>query len=309
MSRKVTRHESPEPLFDEAFLRRLEYLYIVARKVFVGRLRADRRSRRIGAGVEFADFRQYCPGDDFRCVDWNIYARCDRLVLRLFEEQEDLMVYLLLDASGSMGRPRPGKFDYSRRVAAALAYIALANLDRVSIVPFSTGPAPTLSSRRGKGQIFRVFDFLTRLSPAGGTDMTASVRRFVHEHTHRGLVVVISDFFDPPPRRGDPAGYEEALKLLRYNGHEVFVVQVCDTSDARPDLVGDLRLVDVETLTSRPATVTKAVLRDYERGFDDYRRTLERFCTSQGTGCVSTLTDVPVEDLILGVFRQGKFLH
>ncbi len=296
------RVEPVDALFDEAFLKKLEYLYIVSKKVFVGQLRADRRSRRLGSGQEFADFRPYRPGDDLRYLDWSVYGRLDRLILRLFEEQEDLMVHLLLDVSASMKSTGGEKFNYVRRVAAALSYVALANLDRVSIVPFAREPQDTLSPRRGKGQIFSVFAFLSKLQPAGETDMTRSVRRFVQEHPRRGLVVLLSDFFAP-------GGYEEAIKLLRYNGHEVFVLQVCQTREARPDMTGELRLVDAETGRHRPANVTAAVLRDYQAAFVEHGRGLERFCLEQQTGCVRTLTDVPFEELVLGVFRRGKFLH
>ena len=291
-----------ETLFDETFLKKLEYLYIVSKKVFIGRLRADRRSRRLGSGQEFADFREYRPGDDLRHLDWSVYGRLDRLILRLFEEQADLMVHLAVDCSGSMKTPTAWKFDYARKVAAALAYIALANLDRVSVVPFATEPGQILSPRRGKGQVFRVFSHLEGLEARGETDFTGSMRKFVQEQPQRGLVVVISDFFAP-------GGYQEGVKLLRYNGHEVFVVQVCEATEARPGMTGDFRLVDAETGRERPAAVTAAVLRDYQAGFEAHGKALERFCLEQQTGCVRTLTEQPFEELILGVFRRGKFLH
>ena len=150
--------------------------------------------------------------------------------------------------------------------------------------------------------MFRVFEHLAGLTPAGETDMTASMRRFAQESGRSGLVVVISDFFAP-------GGYEEAIKLLRYNGHEVFVVQVCDPMEARPETSGDLRLVDAETGRERTATVTAAVIRDYQAAFEAHGSALERFCVQQQTGCVRTLTDVPFDELILEVFRRGKFLH
>src|SRR5215468_8696574 len=138
-------------LFDEGFLKKLEYLAIVSRKVFAGRLRAERRSRKTGAGIEFADHRDYAPGDDIRYLDWNIYGRMDKLLLRLFEEEEDLHVYLLLDASASMRTGRPPKLEYPKKVTAALSYVALANLDRVSILPFGGDEArEPLPPARGK---------------------------------------------------------------------------------------------------------------------------------------------------------------
>src|SRR6201999_629727 len=150
--------------FDESFLKKLEYLYVVAKKVFVGRIRAERRSRKTGSGVEFADHRNYAAGDDLRYLDWSVYGRLDKLLLRMFEEEEDLHIYLLIDASASMRNH--GKLDYAERICAALAYIGLAKLDRISIVPFGGAPDGAgrsdgrLPPARGKAQIFKVFDFL-----------------------------------------------------------------------------------------------------------------------------------------------------
>ena len=169
-------------LFDEKFLKKIEYLRIVSRKVFSGRTRAERRTRKVGSGIEFADYRDYAPGDDLRYVDWNIYSRMDKLVLRLFEEEEDLHIYFLLDASRSMALRRPSKLRYAMQVVAALCYVGLANLDRVSIVTFAGGLKDRLPPARGKGRIFKVFEFLRGVEPAGETDLTASVKAFVHQN-------------------------------------------------------------------------------------------------------------------------------
>ncbi len=293
--------KAAKPLFDEDFLRKLEYLHIVSRKVFSGKLRAERRGRKIGSGIEFADHRDYAPGDDFRYIDWNVYGRMSKLLLRLFEEEEDLFIFLLLDASNSMRVGEPPKFDYARRVTAALAYVALANLDRVTVLPFASALKPALSPRRGKGQIFRVFDFLAAIEGGGETDMEASFRAFAAQTKRRGLAVVVSDFFDPH-------GYERGLKLLRHNRFETFAVQICSADEAHPAIKGDLRLLDAETGQERIATVSPDVLKAYERAFEDYGRKLDDFCASIQAGFVRTLTSVPFEDLILRVFREGKFL-
>ena len=295
------RRTQDDVLFDEDFLKKLEYLFIVSKKVFAGQLRAERRGRKVGSGIEFADHRDYTPGDDFRYIDWNIYGRMKKLLLRLFEEEEDLTVYLMLDASKSMRMGRPAKFDYARRVTAALAYIGLANLDRVNIIPFADGLKPQLTPKRGKGQVFRVFEFLSAATTGGETDIESAFRSFVHQTHRKGLVAVISDFFDPH-------GCERGLKLLRHHGFETFAIMVCDPAEARPDIKGDLRLRDTETGEERIATVSPAVLRGYERAFEEYCERLESFCTSIRAGFIRTLTSVPFEELVLRVFRQGKFL-
>ena len=168
-----------QELFDEEFQKRLEYLALVSRRVFAGRTRAERRSQRAGAGVEFADYRSYYPGDDYRQIDWNVYGRSDRLMLRLHEQEEDLSVYLLLDCSGSMAFGAPRKLDYAKKLTAALAYVALNHLDRVSITALRDVVVQRLAPTRGKNRIFTVFDFLRPLQPTGGTQLADAIGSFV----------------------------------------------------------------------------------------------------------------------------------
>jgi len=322
-------------LFDEAFLRKLEYLTIVSRKVFAGRARAERRTKKIGSGLEFADHRDYAPGDDPRTLDWNVVGRMDRLLVRLFEEEEDLYIHLLVDASRSMtvGCSRTATlapFDYARQVTAALAYIGLANLDRVSIVPFAETARDATLPTRGKNQIHKVFRFLDAIAPDGVTSLTAAFDAFVARTKHTGLAVVVSDFFD----RG---GYETGLKRLQAGGFEVFCVHT-HLPNGRPAAstprrgrrtgagddalggafprteeppgwpcasTGERLLVDAETGRSRRAIVTPATLRRYDEAFDAFQRDLARFCLSRGIGFVRAPVDVPFERAILDVFRQG----
>ncbi len=303
--------------FDQAFLKKLEYLHIVAKKVFTGRLRAERRSRKTGAGIEFADHRQYTPGDDLRYLDWAVYGRMDRLLLRLFEEEEDLYIYILVDRSESMrlgasgdGSPlvvpgrdgRIAKLGYASQVAAALAYVGLSNLDRVALYAFAEGMQDQLPAARGKGRIFKVFDFLSGLVPSGQTDLRASISEFVHKTRRRGVAVVLSDFYDM-------AGYEEALNLLRYHRFEPAVIQIVDPREAQPALRGDLELADMETGERRVVTLTDSMCAAYARAHAEYCQTLESYCDSRGIGYLRANTDVPFEDLMLRVLREGGFLR
>lgn len=303
--------------FDQAFLKKLEYLHIVAKKVFTGRLRAERRSRKTGAGIEFADHRQYTPGDDLRYLDWAVYGRMDRLLLRLFEEEEDLYIYILVDRSESMrlgasgdGSPlvvpgrdgRIAKLGYASQVAAALAYVGLSNLDRVALYAFAEGMQDQLPAARGKGRIFKVFDFLSGLSPNGQTDLRAAISEFVHKTRRRGVAVVLSDFYDM-------AGYEEALNLLRYHRFEPAVIQIVDPREAQPALRGDLELADMETGERRVVTLTDSMCAAYARAHAEYCQTLESYCDSRGIGYLRANTDVPFEDLMLRVLREGGFLR
>jgi uncharacterized protein (DUF58 family) len=298
----VTKGDGQDELFGEDFLKKLEYLHIVSRKVFSGASRAERRTRKIGAGVEFADHRPYAPGDDLRTLDWKLFARLEKLLVRLFEEEEDLHVYLLLDVSESMMLGRPPKVDYGRRVAAALAYIALANLDRAAVVGFAEGLKGRLPPARGKGQIHKVFRFLTALQPGGATDLKTSARTFVHQNPRRGVVVVISDLYDPE-------GAQDGLNFLRYNKFEPFVVHVHDPAELNPDVRGDLRLVDCETGETRDVTVTDRLVKRYREAYEEFRQELEEFCTARRIPYFQAPVDVPFDDLILRIFRGGGFLR
>lgn len=290
-----------DALFDDAFLARLEYLDIVAKKRFLTQQRGERRSKRVGAGLEFADHRRYSPGDDFRNIDWNVYARLGRLLLRLYEEEEDLYVYLLVDASASMAVGDHLKFDFARKLAAALAYITLSSMDRVSVLPFSDALARPLLPARGKAQIFRVLDFLSSVTPGGPTGMTEAFKAFVHQTRRRGLAVVISDFYAQD-------GYEDGLNYLRYHKFEPFVIQLTDERELTPDLRGDLVLVDCETGAQREITVTSRLLGRYREAHTAWCAELERFCTARQLSYFRTAVQVPFDELMLRIFRAGGFL-
>jgi len=288
-------------LFDEAFMARLEYLEIVARKRFASQDRGDRRARKIGAGLEFADHRRYSPGDDFRNIDWNVYARLGRLLIRLYEEEEDLHVYLLVDCSASMALGDRAKLDYARRLAAALAYITLASTDRVSVLPFSAALGQRLLPARGKAQIFRVLDFLRRIEPGGPTQMADSFKAFVHQTRRRGLAVVISDFYAQD-------GYEAGLDYLRYHRFEPFVIQLTDDRELSPDLRGDILLVDCETGLHREMTLTPRLLARYRATHAAWCAELEAFCRKRHISSFRASVQTPFDDLMLRIFRAGGFL-
>jgi len=301
--KKANRAEDRSGLFDEKFLKTLEHLHMVSRKVFSGNLRAERRTRKVGSGIEFADHRTYARGDDFRYIDWNLYGRLDKLLLRLFEEEEDLHIYILVDVSDSMsiGTPLP-KLHYAMQVAAALTYVGLANLDRVAIIPFGDKLVDRLPLSRGKNRIHRVFDFLQTCDIGGNTNIAECMTDFVHQHKRRGLAVVISDFYDPK-------GFEQGINTLRYYKHEPFVLQVYDQREASPKLHGDLALVDCETGDIKEVTVSKSLLEAYEREHEKYCQELEAYCTKYAIPFFRTVTSIPFDELVLKIFRSGGFLR
>jgi uncharacterized protein (DUF58 family) len=287
--------------FDSEFLKKLEYLYIVSKKIFAGRIKAERRSTRRGVSVEFADYRNYTPGDDFRYIDWNAFARLDELLLKLYEEREDLHIYILVDASQSMTYGELPKLIYAKRVAAALAYIGLSNLDRIGITAFNTTDMHRLPTERGKGKIFTVLNFLDQINGTGETDMEHAFRNFVHMTKRRGLVVVISDLFDPK-------GFTAGLNMLKFQKHDLFVIHIIDEKEAEPNLLGDYHLVDIETDQLRPVTINENHIKRYKALFNKYCDDLDRYCTQREISLVRTMTKAPFEELILRIFRMGGFV-
>ena len=295
-----------EPLlFDSAFLAKLEQLHLLARKLFRGEHRAERRSRQVGSSLEFADYRNYAWGDEPRTIDWAVYARLDRLFVKLFEQERDLDIHFLIDGSASMraGSGSVAKLDAARKIAAALSYIALSNLDRVNVGWFDNALRDDLGLARGKSQFHHVLGFLARPpDPSGPTALLPSVRAFCQRLKRRGLVFMLSDFFDP-------AGYEEALSLLRYHQFEVHVVQVIDPAELDPGLSGDLRLTECETGETWDVTATESLVRAYRGEVAAYLEKLEAFCLRRGVGYALTRSDVSFEDLVLRVLRDGVMLE
>ena len=301
LSRRAPKVEIDDDLFDDDFQRKLDYLAIVSRKVFTGRLRAERRTKKSGSGIEFADHRDYQPGDDFRYLDWNVYQRFGRLLVRLFEEEEDLSIYFIVDASMSMSFADGAKLKQAKRIAAALAYVGLANLDRVCIVSTTDKVLDRMQETRGKARIFKVFRFLRELTAEGQTDLRSALKTFVAQHKKRGLVVLISDLYDP-------RGFEEGINVLRYNKYDPFVVHVTDKREQRPDLFGDVLLYDCETGDEREVTITRGVLDRFAEIHKEYQTEIDRFCSSRQVPYIQADVSQPFDELILLVFRRGGFL-
>jgi uncharacterized protein (DUF58 family) len=288
------------PLFDSDFLAKLEYLSLISKRVFRGSLMAQRRTVQLGTGVEFADHREYNPGDDFRYIDWNLFARHDELLLKRFQEEEDLHVYFLVDCSRSMAFGDPPKFDFARRVAAALAYIALADLDRIAVTAFADDILADFPLTRGKGRILALLKFLEGLAAQGqDTNLERVVTGFIHRDQRRGLVVVVSDLYDPN-------GFERGLDLLRHRRYEPHVVQVYDRNERDPpDLLGDVEMWDVESGAARKVTVTEKNLRQYRQLFEEFQGRVQSYCNRHSLGCTRTATDIPFDELILRMMRQA----
>jgi uncharacterized protein (DUF58 family) len=292
-------------LFDDEFLRQLELLQVIARRLIRGRQRAERKTRKVGSGLEFADHREYSPGDDIRSVDWGVLARLGSTLVRLFEEDEDLPLRLVVDVSDSMLTKGGQKLIYAQKIAAALAYVGLAGLDRVGLTAFSGKVHETLPAIRGKGRIFRVFEFLKNTKIGGPTNIYAGCKRVAAESSLPGVTVVLSDFYDLQ-------GAFDGLNLLRFRKHEVVAIQVLDPIEANPidtGLRGDVTLVDVEGDDSRDVTLSAALLKAYAEAHERFCTTLENKCRARGMPFFRASIDEPFDDLVLRIFRLGGVLR
>ncbi|QDV33853.1 DUF58 domain-containing protein [Tautonia plasticadhaerens] len=288
---------STTPLLDPEFLHKLEQLELVSRKIFVGRMKGERRSKRRGSSVEFADHRNYSVGDDLRHIDWNVYGRLDKLFLKLFLEEEDLHVYTLLDTSLSMDFGDPTKLRYGKQVAAALSFVGLVNHDRIVLDTFSSDLEVGLSSVRGRSQMWRVVQHLDNLKASGSSDLTAAARSFAIKHAGKGIVVVISDFMDK-------RGYEDALRYLMARNMDIYVVHVLSREEVEPEIVGDLRLVDCEDDDEAEITVSAPLLRRYKETLDAYVGGFREWCTRRGIAYIFTTNQAPFDKLILNYLRE-----
>lgn len=294
-------------LFDDAFLKTVERLHIVSKKMAAGAHQATRRSRKLGAGIEVRDFRRYVAGDDLRHVDWNYYASSRERVVRLFEEEEDLHIYFLLDVSASMQAGDGAKLRYAKELVGALSYIALANLDRAAVIPFARAPLRPLPPSRGRAQIWKVFRFLEALDlpergPAAVSDLEGALKTFVSRTRRRGLAVVLSDFYDP-------RGIEAGVNALRYHRFEPMLLHVWDEREATPQLDGDLQLVDCETGAAVRVTVTPGLLERYRRAHESQRAEVARFAKSKAALHFGAPVQLAFDELVLRVFRAGGFLR
>ena len=284
-------------LLDADFLRKVGRLDLVSRKILQGRMKGEKRSKRKGRSVEFADHRAYAPGDDLRFLDWNIYGRLERLMIKLFIEEEDLFVYILLDASASMDYGLPNKFVFARKVAAALGYIGLVNMNRVGVGVFSSKLVRVLRPERGRAATRNLIKFLEEAKPEGTTDLAASCKRFALEHPRRGVVIVISDFLD---RRG----HEEALRYFVARRADVFCLQVMSDQELSPPLSGDLKLIDQEDGDETEVTISGPLLKAYRRNLDAFIAGLADWCTKRGAGHLVAASSLPFDRLVLEYLRE-----
>lgn len=294
MSQDLTQ-TGASTLLEPEFLRGLERAAVVSRRVRAGKTRGERRSPRRGASVEFADFRSYSPGDDLRSVDWNAYARLNRLFVKLFVEEEDLTVGILLDGSRSMDFGVPHKFRWARRIAAALGYLALSSSDRLQVFCRSGDETRRTRLLRGGAAATEAFSWLSSLEPSGETNLLGLVNGFLAATPGPGVVFLISDLLTEQ--------WEPALAKLAAARCETCVLQVMSPDEYAPDYLGDLRLVDSETHVARELTMGAAVMRRYQQERDAFLQSVQRTCFRYGFPYLHRLTSHPEQDVVLRDLR------
>ena len=298
----VRKPKPDEELLSPEFMTKLEQLEILSRKIFIGRMKGERRSKRKGESVEFADYRNYVVGDDLRFLDWNIFARLEKLLLKLFMEEEDLNVTVLCDLSKSMDWGNPHKGLYVKRVAAALAYIGLVNYDRVSLYGYSNTLSHEMRGVRGRRLVSQVIRFLQGIPCNGTSDFTAVAKRFAVRYSGKGVVVLLSDFMDK-------GGYADGIRYLLSRDLDLYAIQVLSPEEIDPTLAGDLKLLDVEDRDTAEVTISKPLLNRYKANLQAYCSELKNHCTRRGITYLFTSTQVGFDVLVMAYLRQRGLLR
>ncbi len=298
----ITRPKAVDDLLSAELIAKLDPLDLSSKRVFFGKLKGERRSKKRGQSVEFADHRQYATGDDIRHIDWNIYARLDQLFLKLFLEEEDLSLSIVVDCSASSDCGEPNKFLFMQRCAAAMGYIGLVNLNRVTVTAMGereggSGVLGAVRDLRGRRRLHDMCAFLCGLEPAGGVNFKDACERIALTRRGKGVMLVFSDFFFKE-------GYEEGLRRLVGHGYDVFCIQVLSPQELEPPITGDLRLKDIEDADQAEVTISAPLLKRYKANLSAYCKQLELFCLRRDMNLLTVRSDTPVEVLVLDYLRR-----
>ena len=285
-------------LLDTKFLKQIARLQIRSENVFRGKFKGERRSLNRGASVEFADYRTYELGDDLRHVDWNVYARLDRLFLKLFDADEDLPIFILIDNSTSMDFGRPTKLECAKRIAAALSYIGLISFDRVSVYTFSDQLTSIVPSMYGKAQFPKLSQAIEGIAKGGETHLTACLQRFLTETKGPGVGIIISDFWDMN-------GSETGIKQLVSRNFDLTLIHLLSAEELQPRLSGELQLADAETGQSKEITVNEGALVGYTQRLNAFCENLKHYCLNRGVTYIRMNHQIPIEQFVLQDLRRN----
>ncbi len=314
-----SRPKGLEDLLTPELVSRLGQLDISSRRVFTGKLKGERRSKRRGQSVEFADHRQYVYGDDLRYIDWNIFGRLDRLFLKLFMEEEDLSLHIVIDCSASADCGEPNKFLFMQRLATSLGFIGLVNLNRVAVTAIgerviegdsgldlaaaeTTGVMSNLRDLRGKRRLTDLVRYMCTLEPVGSTQFTDACKRVAITRRGKGVMIILSDFFYKE-------GYETGLRMLKGHGYDLFAIQVLSPQEMEPNIGGDLRLKDVEDGDAAEVTISAPLLKKYKQILNAYCNRLHEFCAQRDIVHMTVKTDMEMDVLVMEYLRRRGLLR
>ena len=302
--RTLTKPKRVDDLIDSHLMARLDQLDVISRKIFAGKIQGERRSKRRGVSVEFADYRHYAHGDDLRFVDWNIYARLDKLFLKMFLEEEDLSLILVLDASTSMDWGEPNKFIFCQRLAMALGYIGLTNHNRVTLCSFSNGELSRLSNLRGKRRIREMGEWILNQESTGDSRFNDAMKSLALSRQGKGVMIILSDFMFKE-------GYEKGLRYLSGGGYDTFLMQTLSPEEIDPGkhgLAGDLRLTDIEDEDTAEVTISAPLLKRYKENLDAYCGQLREFAVRRNVMHMTIDTGMDMDTLLLDYLRKRGLL-
>jgi uncharacterized protein (DUF58 family) len=287
-------------LFTTEFMEAAQRLRLIAKRVAPRGRFAEQRSKSKGSGLEFQDYRPYTHGDDMRAIDWTVYQRLGRVFVRLFEEHEDLPLYLVPDVSKSLWIESPPRVVAGLQAALALAAVSLGAHDSVGVFPFAEDLTVLQRPTSGKGRLTSLAARMQTIQPGGATDLRQALRRLGGMRLREGLVVIISDFFD----EGGLGAVEEAVRSVR---HKVLLVQLMRPSDREPKaLVGDLRLVDCETRDAQDVSISPAVVQRYQAAYDRFSEGLAALARSRQAGLLALDVEADVIPQIATLFENGR---
>jgi uncharacterized protein (DUF58 family) len=289
-------------LLEPEFMAKLDSLDVISRKILQGKLHGERRTKRRGQSVEFADHRPYVSGDDLRFVDWNIYGRLEQLFLKLFLEEQDITVHIVADMSSSMSSPDPSKALFIKKLTAALGYVSLVNNNRVTISFFADGIEGQLANMRGRNYLHKMADYLLSAECDGLSNFEKSCRQLVSGRIGSGITIVLSDFLFKE-------GYDAGLRRLIGRQYDLYVIQVLSPKELSPDITGELKLIDVEDADIAEITVSGALLKYYKKTLNAYCNELKDFCTRRGAAYVLANSSDSIESLVLKYLRRINLLR
>jgi uncharacterized protein (DUF58 family) len=299
----IKRPETIDDLLDAELVSRISRLDYTSKRIFSGKLRGERRSKKRGESVEFADHRPYVSGDDIRHIDWNIYGRLDRLFLKLFLEEEDLSLSVVIDCSASGDCGEPNKFLYMQKLAMAFSYIGLVNFNRVSVTAIGDGGVlSAVRDLRGRRRTQELGTWLCQQRPQGGLEFREACKRIALTRRGKGVMIILSDFFIKE-------GYQDGLRLLVGRGFDVFALQVLSPQEIDPPITGDLRLKDIEDADMAEVTISAPLLKRYKANLTAYTDQLRQFCARREISHLTVSTETEIETLIIDYMRKKGLLR